>query len=61
MSLLSTTGRGKMEVGYESVWKCLKMKSLLGPLVCMVFLRVGLEGSYHEQVIREKVELHLRK
>ena len=50
-----------MEVEYESMWKHLKMKSLLGPLVCMVFLRVGLEVSYHEQVMHEKVELHLRK
>lgn len=61
MYLLSTSGRGKMMIGYESTWKCLKIKSLLGPLICVACLRVGLEVSYHEQVIHEKAELHLRK
>ena len=37
------------------------MENLLGPLVCIVFLRVGLEVYYREQVINEKAELHLRK
>lgn len=62
--LLSRSGRGKMEVGYvgyESMWKCVKVESLLRTLLGMVSLREGLEVKHHEQVIHEEVELHLRK
>lgn len=62
--IFTVSGRGNMEVGYvgyESVWNCLKVESLLGTLLGMVFLREGLEVRHHEQVIHEEGELHFRK
>lgn len=57
LRVVGEIGRLSMRVS-RSPWKS---KASWGPLMCKVFLRVNLEINYHEQVIHEKVELHLRK